>query len=127
MELTDGGNTIPFIARYRKEATEELDESVIPPHRIVAMNRGEKEEFLAVKIEAPLETLHRIIELRYVKTGPCASLVQKAALEAYKRLIEPSIEREVRAELSDGAEQQAPLNHRAKRVRFMGKNKIQCR
>ncbi|HUS89158.1 MAG TPA: Tex family protein, partial [Desulfosporosinus sp.] len=79
----------------------------IPPHRILALNRGEKEEFLSVKIEAPLETLHRIIELRYVKTGPCASLVQKAALDAYKRLIEPSIEREVRAELSDRAEEQA--------------------
>jgi len=79
----------------------------IPPHRILALNRGEKEEFLSVKIEAPVETLHRIIELRYVKTGPCASLVQKAALDAYKRLIEPSIEREVRAELSDRAEEQA--------------------
>jgi len=79
----------------------------IPPHRILALNRGEKEEFLSVKIEAPLETLHRIIELRYVKTGPCASLVQKTALDAYKRLIEPSIEREVRAELSDRAEEQA--------------------
>jgi uncharacterized protein len=79
----------------------------IPPHRILALNRGEKEEFLSVKIEAPLETLHRIIELRYVKTGPCALLVQKAALDAYKRLIEPSIEREVRAELSDRAEEQA--------------------
>ena len=79
----------------------------IPPHRILALNRGEKEEFLSVKIEAPVETLHRIIELRYVKTGSCASLVQKAALDAYKRLIEPSIEREVRAELSDRAEEQA--------------------
>jgi uncharacterized protein len=79
----------------------------IPPHRILALNRGEKEGFLSVKIEAPSETLHRIIELRYVKTGPCASLVQKAALDAYKRLIEPSIEREVRAELSDRGEEQA--------------------
>jgi len=79
----------------------------IPPHRILALNRGEKEEFLSVKIEAPLETLHRIIELRYVKTGPCAPFVQKAALDAYKRLMEPSIEREVRAELSARAEEQA--------------------
>ena len=79
----------------------------IPPHRILALNRGEKEEFLSVKIETPVETLHRMIELRYVKTGPCASWVQKAVLDAYKRLIEPSIEREVRAELSDRAEEQA--------------------
>ncbi|HZK84667.1 MAG TPA: Tex family protein, partial [Desulfosporosinus sp.] len=79
----------------------------IPPHRILALNRGEKEEFLSVKIEAPLEAFQRIIELRYVKTGPCASWVQKAALDAYKRLIEPSIEREVRAELSNRGEEQA--------------------
>ena len=79
----------------------------IPPHRILALNRGEKEEFLSVKIEAPPDKIHRIIELRYVKSGPCAPLVQKAALDAYKRLIEPSIEREVRAELSDRAEEQA--------------------
>ncbi len=79
----------------------------IPPHRILALNRGEKEEFLSVKIEAPLETIHRIIEMRYVKTGPCASLVQKAALDSYKRLIDSSIEREMRAELSAQAEEQA--------------------
>jgi uncharacterized protein len=79
----------------------------IPPHRILALNRGEKEEFLSVKIEAPPETIHRIIELSYVKTGPCAPLVQKAALDAYMRLIEPSIEREVRAELSDRGSEQA--------------------
>ncbi|HBP65008.1 MAG TPA: RNA-binding transcriptional accessory protein [Desulfosporosinus sp.] len=79
----------------------------IPPHRILALNRGEKEEFLSVKIEAPLEIFQRIIELRYVKASPCASWVQKAALDAYKRLIQPSIEREVRAELSDRGEEQA--------------------
>jgi len=79
----------------------------IPPHRILALNRGEKEEFLSVKIEAPIDTFQRIIELRYVKSGPCALWVQKAAIDAYKRLIEPSIEREVRAELSDRGEEQA--------------------
>lgn len=79
----------------------------IPPHRVLALNRGEKEEFLTVKIEAPQDTLHRMIEQRYVKTGPCASWVQKAAHDAYKRLIEPSIEREVRAELSAQSEEQA--------------------
>lgn len=79
----------------------------IPPHRILALNRGEKEEFLSVKIEAPLETLERIIERFYVKTGPCAPFVQKASLDAYKRLIQPSIEREIRAELTAQAEEQA--------------------
>lgn len=79
----------------------------IPPHRILALNRGEKEEFLSVKVEAPIESILRLIDGRYVKTGPSAAVVKKAAEDAYKRLIEPSIEREVRAELSDKAEEQA--------------------
>ncbi|KGK91967.1 hypothetical protein DP73_01165 [Desulfosporosinus sp. HMP52] len=79
----------------------------IPPHRVLALNRGEKEEFLSVKVETPPEIIHRIIEMKYVKTGQSAALVQKAALDSYKRLIEPSIEREVRAELSAQAEEQA--------------------
>lgn len=80
-----------------------------PPHRILALNRGEKEGFLNVKIEVPLEPIRIMIERRYVKaqTGPCTELIQKAALDAYKRLIEPSIEREVRADLSGRAEEQA--------------------
>lgn len=79
----------------------------IPPHRILALNRGEIEEFLTVKIEAPLETIQRLIGIRYVKTGPCAEYVQRAAADSYKRLIEPSIEREIRTELSSHAEEQA--------------------
>ncbi|MDQ7093161.1 Tex family protein [Desulfosporosinus sp. PR] len=79
----------------------------IPPHRILALNRGEIEEFLTVKIEAPPDAVSRLVEARYVKTGPCAPLVQKAALDAYKRLLEPSIEREIRSELSAQAEEQA--------------------
>ncbi|KLU65120.1 30S ribosomal protein S1 [Desulfosporosinus acididurans] len=79
----------------------------IPPHRILALNRGEIEEFITVKIEAPLETIQRLIDMRYVKTGPCADYVRRAAADSYKRLIEPSIEREIRAELSSQAEEQA--------------------
>lgn len=79
----------------------------IPPHRILALNRGEKEEFLSVKIEVPLEEVLRLIQAAYVKNGPCASLVDHAAEDAYKRLIAPSIEREVRGELSEKAEEQA--------------------
>ncbi|SDG34182.1 Tex family protein [Desulfosporosinus hippei] len=79
----------------------------IPPHRVLALNRGEKEEFLSVRVETPPDTIRRIIEMKYVKTGQSAALAQKAALDSYKRLIEPSIEREVRAELSAQAEEQA--------------------
>jgi protein Tex len=79
----------------------------IPPHRVLALNRGEIEEFLSVKIEAPLDSIQKLIDLRFVKTGACAPFVQRAAQDAYKRLIEPSIEREIRAELSVQAEEQA--------------------
>lgn len=79
----------------------------IPPHRILALNRGEKEEFLTVKIEVPAEEALRLIQAGYVKTGPCAAWVRHAAEDAYKRLIAPSIEREVRGELSEKAEEQA--------------------
>lgn len=79
----------------------------IPPHRILALNRGEKEEFLSVKIEVPVEEVLRIIQGFYLKTGPCAPVVASAIEDAYKRLIAPSIEREVRGELSGKAEEQA--------------------
>lgn len=79
----------------------------IPPHRILALNRGEKEEYLAVKIEVPAETVLQLIRAAYVKQGPCAAYVENAAEDGYKRLIAPSIEREVRGELSEKAEEQA--------------------
>ncbi len=79
----------------------------IPPHRVLALNRGEKEEFLSVKIDFPSANLIRIIENSYIKSGPCTSLVRTAAEDSYKRLIAPSIERELRSELSEKAEEQA--------------------
>lgn len=78
----------------------------IPPHRILALNRGEKEEFLAVKIEVP-EIVIGLIEKYYVKQGIFAPIVATAVLDAYKRLIAPSVEREVRGELTARAEEQA--------------------
>lgn len=79
----------------------------IPPHRVLALNRGEKEEFLTVKIEVPVEPLLNILQQAYVKQGAAALLVANAAEDAYKRLIAPSIEREVRGELTEKAEEQA--------------------
>ncbi|HWJ03583.1 MAG TPA: Tex family protein [Verrucomicrobiae bacterium] len=78
----------------------------VPPHRILAINRGEKEEFLTVKVEVPDEVTGFIFR-HYVKTGIFAPLVIEAAEDAYKRLIAPSIEREVRGELTAAAEEQA--------------------
>lgn len=79
----------------------------IPPHRILALNRGEKEEFLGVKLEVPIEDMIRVLEKAYVKTGPSSEYVLRAAEDAYKRLIAPSIEREVRGELTGRAQEKA--------------------
>ncbi|MHB1652830.1 MAG: Tex family protein [Desulfitobacteriaceae bacterium] len=79
----------------------------IPPHRVLALNRGEKEEFLSVKLEIPPEDMLRTLKKAYVKLGPAADYIGKATEDAYKRLIAPSIEREVRGELSERAEEQA--------------------
>lgn len=79
----------------------------IPPHRILALNRGEREEYINVKLEVPQAEMLSVIERRYLKTGPCASLVKQAIEDSYKRLVAPSIERELRGQLSAGAEEQA--------------------
>lgn len=79
----------------------------IPPHRVLALNRGENEEVLSVKIEVPIEEMFSVLERAYVKYGPASEYIRRAAEDAYKRLIAPSIEREVRNELSERAEEQA--------------------
>ncbi|MGI6596835.1 MAG: Tex family protein [bacterium] len=80
----------------------------IVPHRILALNRGEKEKALAVKIEVPEETIIATIQSSYVRLdSPTADLVAQAAQDAYKRLIGPAIEREIRNLLTDKAESQA--------------------
>ena len=79
----------------------------IPPHRILALNRGEKEEVLAVKIEVPILEMINVIERHYLKTGPCVTLIRGVIEDAYKRLIAASLERELRTEFSGRAEEQA--------------------
>ena len=79
----------------------------IPPHRILALNRGEKEEYLTVKLEIDREIILPLMEKRYLKKGPCTPPVQEAVHDAYKRLLAPSIEREIRAEITTKAEEQA--------------------
>lgn len=75
-------------------------------HRILALNRGEKEKFLTVKIEAPEEDILRYLEKQTIhKDNPYTTEVLKAAVEdSYKRLIAPAIEREIRNELTEKAE-----------------------
>ena len=78
--------------------------SKIPDHRILAINRGEKEEILKVNIEFDKDKAMFIIAKTHIKEGsPATETVRAAAEDAYSRLIFPSIEREIRSELSDRA------------------------
>ena len=76
----------------------------VADHRVLAINRGEKEGFLKVSLTAPDETANRVIAQRYVRPGALtAPQVAMAAQDAWDRLIFPSLEREVRNELTDRA------------------------
>lgn len=75
-------------------------------HRVLALNRGEKEKFLSVKIEAPQEDILRYLEKQIIrKENSYTTPVLKETIEdSYKRLIAPAIEREIRNELTEKAE-----------------------
>ncbi|WP_026562069.1 Tex family protein [Bacillus sp. J37] len=81
----------------------------VVPHRILALNRGEKEEVIRVSIQPPAEQIIEYLkreELRR-KTSIVNEVMISAIEDAYKRLIQPSIEREIRKELSEKAEDRA--------------------
>ena len=85
-----------------KEFEEPL--SKIANHRVLAINRGEKEEFLKVSVEFDRDKAMFIISRDHIKEGsPCTDVVKAAAEDAYTRLIFPSIEREMRNALTDKA------------------------
>ena len=75
-------------------------------HRILALNRGEKEKFLTVKIEAPEDDVIRYLEKKVIRRDNAytMSALKEAIQDAYKRLIAPAIEREIRSELTEKAE-----------------------
>lgn len=80
----------------------------VVPHRVLAMNRGENEGILKVTIEAPIPEIHAYLNRRIITRETVAREQLTAALEdSYKRLIAPSIEREVRALLTEAAEERA--------------------
>lgn len=81
----------------------------IAPHRILAVNRGENEKILKVKIEIDDEYVKGWIERRYTKklSGKCREIVVEAIEDAYKRLIFPAIEREIRNELTEKGQERA--------------------
>lgn len=90
------------------------------PHRVLAMNRGEREEYLRVSIVAPQEEIHQNLLRRYAKTllanGAATRInddsftwkvLRDAVVDAYKRLLAPAIEREIRTELTNRGEESA--------------------
>ncbi|MEH7604546.1 Tex family protein [Priestia megaterium] len=81
----------------------------IVPHRILAMNRGEKDGILKVSIDAPTDRILTYLHKQVIKKrdSSAESYIISAIEDAYKRLIEPSIEREIRKELSEKAEERA--------------------
>lgn len=81
----------------------------IVPHRVLALNRGEKEDVLRVSIRMNLDLIMGYLSKRWIKrqNSPTSAIVLEAIEDSYKRLIQPSIEREIRNELTDKGEVQA--------------------
>lgn len=96
------------------EFTEKLNR--IPSHRILAINRGEKEEFLKVKIEKPEDNILQVITRDKLKKeqNQFSKMLENTIQDSWTRLIEPSIDREIRSDLTDKAEEQA--------IKVFGKN-----
>ena len=98
----DGAKTYEMYADYSEPVSE------IKSHRILALNRGEEEGYLKVKVAIDEEFAVRVCEVGIVKEGSVATPCVKAAVaDAYKRLIQPSIEREIRNYLTENAQEQA--------------------
>lgn len=88
----------------------EYEEAIqkIVPHRILAINRGEKEDVLKVSINPPTERIVTLMKNNWMKKKHSTGDMLAAAIEdSYKRLIQPSVEREIRTELSEKGEAQA--------------------
>ena len=87
----------------------------IPSHRILAINRGEKKDFLKVKLEKPEDTIINYIENDIIKGNTeFTDILKETINDSFKRLIEPSIDREIRSDLTEKAEEQA--------IKVFGKN-----
>ncbi len=88
----------------------------LPSHRILAINRGEKEEFLKVKIEKPEEKIIDFIKTDIIKdkSSQYSDILTEIIEDSYKRLIEPSVDREIRTDLTEKAEEKA--------IKVFGKN-----
>ena len=80
----------------------------LPAHRVLAINRGEKEKLLKVELYLKQEVALEVIEKKYINMEkPNAEMLKEVALDSYTRLIFPSIEREIRSDMFDQASEQA--------------------
>ena len=88
----------------------------IPSHRILAINRAEKEEFIKVKLEKNVDMILNLIEKDIIKdkTSQYSSILKSCIADSFNRLIEPSIDREIRSDLTQKADEQA--------IKVFGKN-----
>lgn len=83
----------------------------IKPHRVLALNRGENEKVLSVSIDINKDTILGYLNKEIIKKeNECGKLVKEAIIDSYDRLIKPSIEREIRSDLTDVAENRAIEN-----------------
>ena len=80
----------------------------IPGHRVLAINRGEKEKVLNVRLEAPTQNILKAVENKIIRDNKYTENILKEAIEdSYKRLIAPAVEREIRNEITEKAEESA--------------------
>ena len=93
-----------------------IKERLLAGHRILAISRGEKEKFLTVKIDAPVDRILSYLDRKLITapSAPTAAVLHEVTEDAYNRLIAPAIEREIRNDLFEKAEDGA--------IRVFGKN-----
>lgn len=113
-------NNSKIVTKKKKNAVDEKkvyemyydyseDVKYIKPHRVLAVNRGEKEGVLSVSLEYNKEYIYNYLEKKLIKdeSSECATYVKDAIVDSYKRLIGPSVEREIRSELTEKSEEGA--------------------
>lgn len=103
VSASDKEATSPYEMYY--EYSEPLKR--LPAHRILAINRGEKEGFLKVELSLPFEQLTERIILRFTRRRQAPEFLQAAVADGCRRLLFPAIERELRNDLTETAEEQA--------------------
>lgn len=125
-EITMEEGSIASVAKNPKETSvyemyydfeEKLDK--LPGHRILAINRGEAEKLLTIKINAPVERIQMFLAKKTItkENEYTTPILQAACEDAYERLIAPAIEREIRNDLTEKAEDGA--------IKVFGKNLVQ--